>query len=465
MHFFIVLCMISLYLCSAVFSECNITSDLLQYTVANCKDKGLTSVPTNLPPDIKKLDLSFNRLSRLDANVFLRYQYLEHLMLDNNVIRVLHKTAFIGLSLLKYLSLSNNYLNVSDSYPSGVFRSLKTLLILDISRNMNTSEHNPYRIPVGELCNLREMSIDLVLNATFGQQFKNLHNLQKLRFDYCHVKILYNETFSDMPGNIKEFHMTTCKDFVVIEIGVLIPFPHLKVLNFTNSNIHLTQALRILHPFQHKSMDAILFRGITRSNIERDLDVVVLTLEMMKYISTICIKTLDLADNQIVSVRNKALISFKHPNCFEYIMLSSNSFSLTTWGVNPFWFVFTMQKIKMIDFSYFPLRFKTPVFLDVVRVNNHTIIHKLQYQGRWGVKNITVTFPNQIQVLRLTHIMANNGFREIKIINSSLRHLEVSYFETDVFPIITSEGFNSLEHLDLSGIGSDITIGAGKFHF
>lgn len=177
MHFFIVLYMISLYLCSAVFSECNITSDLLEYTVANCKDKGLTSVPTNLPPDIKKLDLSFNRLSRLDANVFLRYQYLEHLMFDNNVIRVLHKTAFIGLSLLKYLSLSNNYLNVSDSYPSGVFRSLKKLLILDISRNMNTLEYNPYRIPVGELCNLREMSIDLVLNATFGQQFKNLHNL------------------------------------------------------------------------------------------------------------------------------------------------------------------------------------------------------------------------------------------------------------------------------------------------
>lgn len=105
--------MISLYLCSDVFSECNIPSVLLEYTVANCKDEGLTSVPTNLPPDIKELDLSYNRLSRLDANVFLRYKYLEHLMLDNNV-RVLNETAFIGLSLLKYLSLSNNYLNVSD---------------------------------------------------------------------------------------------------------------------------------------------------------------------------------------------------------------------------------------------------------------------------------------------------------------------------------------------------------------
>ncbi|CAG2188445.1 unnamed protein product [Mytilus edulis] len=228
---------------------------------------------------------------------------------------------------------------------------------------MNTSEYSDkYNIPVSGLCNLRELSIDLVFNATFGQQFKKLQNLQKLRFDYCHVDILYNDTFLDMPVHIKEFHMTTCKHFVVIEVGVLVPFPHLKVLNLTNSNIHLTQALRSLHPFQNKSMDAILFRGITHGNIKHDLDAVVLTLEMMKYISTICITTLDFSDNQIVSVKHNSIVSFEHPDCFEHIMISSNSFSLETWAVNLFLFLRRMTNIKVFDFSYFPLRWRINFF-------------------------------------------------------------------------------------------------------
>ncbi|VDI27377.1 Hypothetical predicted protein [Mytilus galloprovincialis] len=58
--------------------------------------------------------------------------------------------------------------------------------------------------------------------------------------------------------------------------------------------------------------------------------------------------------------------------------------------------------------------------------------------------------------------MAKNAFREIKTINSSLRHLEISYFETNIFPLLTFEGSNSLEHLDLSGISSVLTIGDRK---
>ncbi|XP_052099166.1 toll-like receptor 3 isoform X2 [Mytilus californianus] len=462
MYIIITIWIILVYPYTTVHAQCNITLNTLEDKEADCKHQGFTSVPTNLPPDLKILDLSYNRLTRLGDNSFHRYKYLEQLILDNNIMNFLDAKAFTGLSLLRRLSMVKNQLNVFTSYPPGVFESLQNLSALDVSRNMKTPEYNPYRIPVGELCNLCELSIDLVLNATFGQQFRKLHNLRKLRFDYCHVDILYNETFSDMPVNINEFHMTTCKHFVVIEVGVLVPFPHLKVLNLTNSNIHLTQALRIVQPFQNKSMDAILFRGITHGNIKHDLDAVVLTQDMMKYISTICITTLDFSDNQIISVKNNSIVSFKHPQCFEHIMVSSNSFSLETWAVNLFLFVFRMTNIKMFDFSYFPLRFKNPVFLDIVTKNNHTTIERLEYKGRLEIQDITVTVPNQMQFVRIAHVMGRNGFREIKVINSSLRQLEVSYFETDVFPILTVEGFNRLEHLDLSGISSDITIGAGK---
>ncbi|CAC5394175.1 unnamed protein product [Mytilus coruscus] len=432
---------------------------------AQCKDQGLTSVPINLPPDIKKLDLSYNRLTRLGPNSFHRYKYLEHLILDNNLMNFLGAKAFIGLSLLRLLSMVRNQLNVFTSYQPGVFESLQNLSALDVRRNMNTLNHSDkYNIPVGELCNLRELSIDLVLNPTFGEQFKKLHNLQTLRFDYCHSNFLYNETFLDLPVTIKEFHMTTCKHFVVVESDVLIPFPHLKVLNLTNSNIHLKQALSILHPFQNKSMDAILFRGLTRGGSKHGLSTVILTPETMKYILTICIKTLDVSDNEIISVE-KGSFSFKYPECFENVMISANSFSLDNWAFDFFTHLYDMTNLKLFDFSYFPLRFKNAIFLDVVIENNHTTIQRLEDRQRLERINITIMIPKQIQFIRITHLMGRHDLREIQALNSSHRHFEVSYFETDDFPIFTFEGFNSLEHLDLSGIRSDITIGAGKIPF
>ncbi|CAG2213962.1 unnamed protein product [Mytilus edulis] len=461
MFVFIVLCFTLVYPYRNVLAKCKFTGNVANKE-ALCKYQGYTSVPRNLPRDIKKLDLSYNRLTSLDADEFYRYKYLEELIIDSNVIRMLHSNAFYGLSLLRHLSLSKNNLDVSKSYHHKVFESLQNLSVLDISKNMKRSKNSPYKVPISELSTLHELSIDLVYNATFGRQFKKLYNLQILRFDYCHVNYLYNETFLEMPINLKEFHMTTCKNFVVIEGGVLVPFQHLKVLNLTSSNIHLTQALNILHPFQNKSMDALLFRGITFADYKHGLDAVILTPEMMKYIKNICIKTVDLSDNDIILVKNRSLISFQHRQCFENIMLSANSFSLDNWAVDFFIFLFTLTNIKMIDYSYFPLRFKNPVFLDVITRNNHTTVEHVQGKWRRKVIPITVIIPSQIQFVRITHVMGINAFREIKTINSSLRHLEISYFETHIFPLLTVDGFNSLEHLDLSGISSVLTIGESK---
>ncbi|XP_052101313.1 toll-like receptor 4 [Mytilus californianus] len=462
MWIFTVLCITFVYPYRTVYAECNITLNMFGYKEALCKHQGFTSIPEDLPPDIKKLDLSYNRLTRLDDNGFHRYKYLENLIIDNNDIRLLHTKAFCGLSLLRHLSLSKNYLNVSESYPQGVFESINNLSVLDISRNMKTPDSNLYKIPVGGLSNLRELSIDLMFNATFGQHFKKLYNLQKLSLDYCHVNYIYNETFLQMPVSLKEFHMTTCKNFVVIEGGVLVPFPHLRVLNLTNSNIHLTQALNILHPFQNKTMDALLFRGITRPDSKHSIDPVILTPEMMKYAYTICIKTIDLSENNIILVKNKSLVLFQRPECFESVIISANSFSMDGWEVDFVLFTFKMINIKIIDFSYFPLGFKNPIFLNVVTRDNFTRIEEVQ--GKWArqANTMAVLVPSQIQFLRLTHFMTEFSFLEIKIRNSSLRHLEISYLETDFFPLITMEGFNSLDYLDLSGISSVKTIGEAK---
>lgn len=82
MFIFIVLCITFVCPYRTVFAKCNITLNMLGHKEAMCKYQGFTSVPMNLPPDIKKLDLSYNRLARLDSDGFYRYKYLEDLIID-----------------------------------------------------------------------------------------------------------------------------------------------------------------------------------------------------------------------------------------------------------------------------------------------------------------------------------------------------------------------------------------------
>ncbi|CAC5374828.1 unnamed protein product [Mytilus coruscus] len=137
------------YTCLSIYnvhSKCNITLNILGDKEADCKHRGFTSVPINLPPDLKKLDLSYNRLTRLGDNSFQKYKYLEHLILDNNVINFLDAKALTGL---RRLSMVRNQLNVSTSYLPGMFEFSQNLSALDVSRNMKTSVHSDrYNIPL-----------------------------------------------------------------------------------------------------------------------------------------------------------------------------------------------------------------------------------------------------------------------------------------------------------------------------
>ena len=356
-----------------VFTKCIIIHNQQGYKEAHCIDQGLTSVPTNLPQDIWKLDLSYNNITIIRGFEFNKYRCLHDLNMNRNVLEYLEPSAFNGLRLLRRLSMSRNNLQLDASYPLGVFKPLFNLLELDVSRNMkyDSKSNISYSIPVNDLINIQELSIDLVSQPHFGKHFRDLKYLQKIRFEFCHVRYLHNNSFIDMPENITELHISACYRFVVLETNVLGPFSNLKTLNLTNSNIHLTQGLKILYPLQHKSMDNILFRRITEYVAKRDLESVTLTTADMKYISTICIKTLDLSHNNIVSIKNQSLNSFKYPECFENLLLSGNRFAINNFASYFFLLVLKMKNIKLFDYSYVPLRFSNPVYLNVYTKDHH----------------------------------------------------------------------------------------------
>ncbi|XP_044136088.1 leucine-rich repeat-containing protein 17 [Bufo gargarizans] len=74
----------------------------------DCRRKELQQVPTDISPDIIKLDLSSNKIKRLQAKQFKDVPNLEILNLSNNGIEFIDPAAFSGLMNLHELDLSEN---------------------------------------------------------------------------------------------------------------------------------------------------------------------------------------------------------------------------------------------------------------------------------------------------------------------------------------------------------------------
>ncbi|KAG8439962.1 hypothetical protein GDO86_005940 [Hymenochirus boettgeri] len=76
----------------------------------DCRRKDLQRIPTDIAPDILKLDLSNNKIRQLQPKEFEDVPNLETLNLSGNGMEIIDPAAFSGLMNLQELDLSNNSL-------------------------------------------------------------------------------------------------------------------------------------------------------------------------------------------------------------------------------------------------------------------------------------------------------------------------------------------------------------------
>ncbi|KAM4676674.1 leucine-rich repeat-containing protein 17 [Discoglossus pictus] len=98
----------------------------------DCRKKELHRVPTDITPDIVKLDLSNNKIKQLQAKEFVDIPNLEILNLSGNGIEVIDPAAFSGMMNLRELDLSNNTLY---NFQYGVLEDLYFLKRLWLKEN------------------------------------------------------------------------------------------------------------------------------------------------------------------------------------------------------------------------------------------------------------------------------------------------------------------------------------------
>ncbi|XP_076110567.1 toll-like receptor 2 [Mytilus galloprovincialis] len=433
--------------------------------IAHCENQGFNSVPRNLSRNISELILSNNSLRMLENDSFVRYTKMEVMILSKNFISEIQEDAFVGLHLLKVLKVNDNLINIT-TLSNGVFRHLSNLIDLDISRNKKSlHENTAFVYPDGAFSTLRSLqnlSIDLFMFPEFGAGFSSLKNLTVLKFSQCYLRNssrfrLSNSTFEHFSANLKELYMSGCRNFFLLEYGILEYFPNLKILDLSESYVHLYQALRILHPFQYKNMSVINFHHISDNSINED-DFpysVVLTAELMTYLRTICIEALDLSKTGIVDFKHNSLLSFEHPECFKTFIISANRLPTTTAKHSLQLYSFFMKaiNIKVYDVSYLTIDYAHPVFINVYNTESFYHLPKsakyFQMSPHW---NINYSLPSSIEFLRFTHVQSTPTSAFITCKSTSLKYLDVSYGVYKRYPKFSEDCLKQLEYLDISGI-------------
>ncbi|XP_063398952.1 toll-like receptor 2 [Mytilus trossulus] len=393
--------------------------------IADCKNKGLSFIPQDLPGDIKVLDMSFNLLRLIGNNSFVNYKYLQELFLGQNQLDYLSKNSFQGLHKLTILDMSGNILNLSKVYSAELFRPIKILTKLDIRRNMPqpidfVTDYNYPDHAFGYLTELSFLGIDMMSLPHFGSGFGQLTTLKKLHFESCYLVHLSNKTFKRFSPSLEQLTLKHCRlHFVVTEYNALLPFPNLRVIDFSGTFMHLKHALQLLHPYRNATITTINFGHVSDISIDRvDIPyVLTITADIMKNLKTICVENLDLSENGIVDIEPGSLFSLDHPGCLRQISFKGNRFLL-------------FSEKNLNEIQYF---FRKTVRLNSLDYSYNAVNYGLKYAG-----TLNLDF--------------NCSFHSFVILPKSLEKLDVSYTIAYTFPAIyvSVPKNNSLTYLDVS---------------
>ncbi|MGH0178661.1 UNVERIFIED_CONTAM: hypothetical protein FKN15_077729 [Acipenser sinensis] len=176
--------------CSAQASSCP-PSCTCNNNIVDCRGKGLTEIPANLPESIVEIRLEQNLIKSIPRGAFSQYKKLKRIDLSKNQIADIAPDAFLGLRSLTSLVL---YGNKIVEIPKGLFEGLVSLQLLLLNANkINCLRVNTFQ----DLQNLNLLSLyDNKLQTISKGLFTPLRSIQTLHLAQnpfvcdCHLKWL-----------------------------------------------------------------------------------------------------------------------------------------------------------------------------------------------------------------------------------------------------------------------------------
>ncbi|XP_048774432.2 toll-like receptor 1 isoform X3 [Ostrea edulis] len=431
--------------------------------VWNCSRGSLDVIP-NIPSTgnftgIIGLDISFNKFRRISKSTFLnttRVTEITSLYLDGNEIIVIESEAFSYLTALEILHISNCSLS-KFTLRNSSFSRMENLKLLEILNNDFVYAGYPSR-ELSRLTSLQTLSISVFKRFSFDENFTLLRNLQTVLLYSQNSGIrLTNESFMGLRFSpitslyifIRQYG-TNCD----ISDNVLQWFHVVRVLNMRiSSACNVTRVLRSLKALEGHTMDYF----IATYNVQEFGDPVVLDEWAVGPMLNMCIKTVNLAHNNIgsLAVDVKGTLFEK---CIRDLDLSNN-----VWGSFHISFVRFLTSSNLKQFNLEGAWYLSDSF-------------NFQIQ-RFLAPNVTVYLAKSLEKINFSHnkfhpvlldhhkmeiTLAANGLKELILHHSNIEGtiftkfqcpnlvlLNISFMllESDHY-MFSCELFCSLKHLE-----------------
>lgn len=176
-----------------------------------------------------RLNLSFNKLTRLDPRMFQDLRSLEELNLENNEIETISRGAFADLVKLKELSVSRNKLKIIEEFP---FSNLFVLSDLYLDDNQLATIH-PRAFE--NITYLKNLGLNGNKLSGVPQAIKKLRFLKSLDIGKNNISVVDNTSFE----GLEELVGLRLVDNKIVNVSVdaFSTLPMLQVLNLATNRI------------------------------------------------------------------------------------------------------------------------------------------------------------------------------------------------------------------------------------
>ncbi|KAL3973354.1 abnormal spindle-like microcephaly-associated protein [Sarotherodon galilaeus] len=166
--------------------------------IVDCRRKGLTEIPVNLPEGIVEIRLEQNLIKGVPAGAFSAYKKLKRIDLSKNQISDIAADAFSGLRSLTSLVLYGNKIT---ELPKGIFDGLVSLQLLLLNANkINCLRVNAFQdLQNLNLLSLYDNKLQTISKGLFTplRSIKTLHLAQNPFMCDCHLKWLADYLFDN----------------------------------------------------------------------------------------------------------------------------------------------------------------------------------------------------------------------------------------------------------------------------
>ncbi|KAA8594832.1 hypothetical protein FQN60_011967 [Etheostoma spectabile] len=232
--------------------------------IVDCRGKGLTEIPTNLPETITEIRLEQNAIKVIPAGAFSSYKKLRRIDLSNNQISELASDAFQGLRSLNSLVLYGNKIT---EISKALFEGLFSLQLFHLAQNpficdchlkwlADYLQDNPIETSGARCTSPRRLAnkrIGQIKSKKFrcsgtedyrsklgGDCFADLACPEKCRCEGTTVDCS-NQKLTKIPDHIPQYTAElrlNNNEFTVLEAtGIFKKLPQLKKINLSNNRI------------------------------------------------------------------------------------------------------------------------------------------------------------------------------------------------------------------------------------